>query len=293
MEVDRRSLMKGLLAGGALLALGTPPPWVFATTPTRKPDQCLLLLGGTQADDGFAKGVRAAYSGRAQKTLQVARLRHGLLRHTDSVAFLLSQSKGTRWIAVMDDASAMVFLELVRSAGGRLLSMGAHACSNDAGCRLRHTWGTTSPMHSPGGLLAAHLLQQQHSFSITESFVQSTPEDSSWTSWSAPGFSSYRITEPEAIHIHCSGLSLLDSGRKLELDTTQGWVPIPRQVCARDSVIWRSENWVESVGYVVTASALGVDSVRESCSRRVFMHQSGGTGPEQPTERFLSFVLDL
>ena len=44
MEVDRRSLMKGMLAGGALW------PWDSSLglreSPPRRPNQCLLLLGG-------------------------------------------------------------------------------------------------------------------------------------------------------------------------------------------------------------------------------------------------------
>jgi hypothetical protein len=54
-----------------------------------------------------------------------------------------------------------------------------------------------------------------------------------------------------------------------------------------------TKNWVESVGYAVTASALGVDSVRESCSSRAFVHQATGSERIGPQERFMSFVMDL
>jgi hypothetical protein len=43
----------------------------------------------------------------------------------------------------------------------------------------------------------------------------------------------------------------------------------------------------------VTASALGVDSVRESCAGRAFMHRSRNLERIQPTERFVSFVMDI
>jgi len=292
MEIDRRSLMKGMLAGGALLALGTPP-WAFAESPLRRPSQCLLLLSGAGADDLFASGARAADSGMTYDGLQTVTLKGGIMTDTDRVVTLLEQSRGARLIAVMDDASAVIFLELVRPAGVRLLSMGTHACSTDAACVLRQTWASTSQAYSAGGLLASHFLQSQRSFSITESFLQESPAEPAWTSWSAPGFSSYRFTESEPMHMHCSGLSLQDGGRRLDLDTTQGWISIPQEVCASDSVVWRSENWIESVGYVITASALGVDSVKESCSSRAFIHESGSTSPKQPTERFVSFVLDI
>src|SRR6185295_13371471 len=208
MEIDRRSLMKGMLASGALLALG-PPPWIFADSPARRPKHCVLLLGGADADDVFAYGARAACAGRTYD-LQTVTLKGGLLAGTDRVSKLLEQSRGARLIAVMDDASSVVFLELVRTAGVRLLSMGTHACSSDSSYPLRHAWATTSLAHSAGGLLALHSIQRQGSFSITESFLQEPLDVRAPASWSAPGFSSYRSGEADAMHIHCSGLALSD-----------------------------------------------------------------------------------
>ena len=292
MEVDRRSLMKGMLASGALLALGTPP-WAFGESFPRRPSQCLLLLGGSGADNWFRSGAQAATTGMTYDGLQTVKLKGGLLTDTDRAAMLLKQSRGARLIAVMEDAGAVIFLELARTAGVRLLSMGTHACSTDAASPLRHSWASTSPAHGAGGLLASQLLQRQGSFSITESFLDKSPAEGAWTSWSAPGFSSYRFTEPETMHMHCSGLSLSDGGRLIGLETTEAWIAIPQQACRRDSVTWQSENWVESVGYAVTASALGAESVRESCSERAFVQQSRNGEPIGPAERFVSFVMDI
>jgi hypothetical protein len=75
--------------------------------------------------------------------------------------------------------------------------------------------------------------------------------------------------------------------------TTEGWTPIPPQVCEQETVTWRSDDWVESVGYAVAASALGVDSVLESCSGRAFVHRSQTGERIQPPERFVSFVMDI
>jgi hypothetical protein len=292
MDVDRRSLMKGLLAGGTLLTLGVPS-WAFTDTPARRPKQCVLLLGGTSADDEFAKGTRAACVGMGYEELQTVKLTGGLLPGTDRIVTLLEQSRGARWIAVMDDAGAVVFQELIRTAGVRLLSTGAHACSSDGRCQIRHDWLVASPSQSVGGLLASQINERQDSFSITESFLQGPPEERPLTSWFAPGFSSYRLDGSEAIHMHCSGLSLSDGCGLVGLDTIEGWTSIPTQMGARDSITWASKNWAESLGHAVTVSALGVDSVQESCSGRVFMHQSGNRARRQPTERFVSFVMDI
>ena len=265
MEVDRRSLMKGMLAGGALLALGTPP-WAFGESFPRRPSQCLLLLGGSGADDWFRSGAGAAATGMTYEDLQTVKLKGGLLTDTDRVVTLLKQSRGARLIAVMDDAGAVIFLELARTAGVRLLSMGTHACSTDAASPLRHAWGSTSPVHSAGGLLASQLLQRQGSFSITESFIEESPEQSVLTSWSAPGFSSYRFTRrtrptctvPVSHSRRAAGCSVWKQPRGGSPSHSMHADMIPSHV--------GPENWVESVGYAVTASALGMDSVRESCS---------------------------
>lgn len=294
MEIDRRSLMKGLLASGALLALETPL-WTFAGSPARKPKYCVLLLGGTSADDVFERGARAACDGMTDERLQTEKLRGGLLASTDGVSKLLEQSRGARWITVMDDASAIIFLDLARMANVQLLSMGTHAYSRDSACPLRHAWATTSPTHSVGGVLASQFIQRQGSFSITETFLQAPLEERALTSWSASGFYSYRSGEADAMHLHCSGLSLSDGCGLIGLTATDEWISIPQQAGVHNSVRWQSENWVESVGYAVTASALGVDSFREPCSVRAFVHRSRDSEriQIQPTERFVSFVMDI
>jgi hypothetical protein len=68
MDVNRRNLMKGILASGTLATLGIPG---FATaglsqakgpaTDTIKARTCALLLGNTRVDDAFAKGASAAH----------------------------------------------------------------------------------------------------------------------------------------------------------------------------------------------------------------------------------------
>ncbi|HET6675317.1 MAG TPA: hypothetical protein VFG71_08260 [Nitrospiraceae bacterium] len=293
MEVDRRSLMKGMLAGGALLALGTPP-WTFAESPVRKAGGYGLFLGGSPADEAFARGARAACAALVSEDLHIVKLKDELLAGTDKIARFLERTRGIRWVAVTDDAGAVIFLELTRAAGGRLLSMGTHACLTDGAFLLRHDLAATSPAHSAGGLLASHFIQTVDRFSITEHFLQEPPEEQGGlTSWTAPGFSSYRSEEPEVIHMHCSGLSLPDGCRQLGLETSDGWVPIPPQVRVSEPLTWQSRSWLESVGYAVAASALGIGAVQESCMSRAFVHQSSDAKRTKPAERFVSFVIDV
>jgi hypothetical protein len=293
MDIDRRSLMKGMLASGTLLALGASP-WSFANSPVRRAEQCKLLLGGSSADDAFAHGSQTACAAMTRGRLPNVTLKGGLLAGEDQAVTLLEHSVGTRWITVMEDAAAMIFLELARTTGATLVSMGMHACSHDATSHLRHDLASTSSDHGAGGLLASHFTQQPVGFSITERFLQEPAEmRHGVTSWGAPGFFSHRFTGSDAVHVHCSGCSFSEGGRLLGLDAREEWIPIPPQACVRESVTWQPRNWIEAVGYAVTASALGVASVRESCRGRAFVRRSSDAKRTQPAERFTSFIMDV
>src|SRR5688500_157466 len=174
MDVYRRNLMKGALMGSTLLTLGIPPITMAAAS-AGKPGRLRLLLGSGAADAEFAAGARTAFAGNARRTatghdattetaqdgLQVIKLKDGLLNEYEEVAHLLATFRDTRWIALMDDGSAAVFTELVRNAGGSLLSLGSHASSDETGVRrmgaripaLRHVWAAASPSHAAGSIL--------------------------------------------------------------------------------------------------------------------------------------------
>ena len=292
MEIDRRSLMKGMLASGALLALGLPS-WTLANQSPARPRQCTLILGGTGADEAFARGGQSACVSMAYEGFRTSQLKHGLLTGTDEMVNLLDHSRGTRIIAILDDASGVVFLELARTAGGQLLSIGSHACSTDSACHIRHDLASTAHDYSPGGLLASQLILGPGSFLIMENYLHDASRGRALTAWSSPGFCSYRSTEPEPMHLHCSGLSLVDGCQLVAVDGSKTWAFIPPEVNDHGSMPAPTENWVESVGYAVTASALGKDSVKESCSCRAFVRRANGHEHIGPQERFMSFVMDL
>jgi hypothetical protein len=292
MEIDRRGLMKGLLASGALLALGVPS-WTFAEQPVRRPSRCLLILGDTGADEAFAVGADLACADVPYEGLRTVKLDGGLLTGLDRMASLLEQSRGTRMITVMEDAGALILLELARTAGARLLSMGTHVYSAHSTYPLRHVWATASPAHGVGGVLASQLAGRQGGFSIVEQFLQAPTDKGPLSGWSAPGFSSYRLPEAETFHLHCSGLSLADTCRAIGRTSAEGWETIPRQACAREAVRRQSQDWIESVGYAATLSALGVNCIQESCASRVFVRQSPADDRKHPQERFMTFVMDI
>jgi hypothetical protein len=341
MDINRRNLMKGVLTGGTLLALGIPPG-AFASAPAGRAGRFGLLLGNTPVDAAFAAGIRTAYADNARYVItgrsvtgasagpdapQVVKLKGGLLSDYEKVAGLLEESRDTRWIAVMDDGSAAVFTELARNAGARLVLLGSHASSSDDAFMggispgipgLRHVWTAASPAYSAGDILASRLIENQGDFSIVENFLSAEhssmqappdgaaaggPNSGSFAYW--PGFLNYRLDAPDAIHLHCSGLSPSDGCELLGWNTAGRWIPVSPQVSTgeagarRGPVQPQSTGWVESVGYAVMAAALSTSAPQESCSSRAFVHRpskdkaNARGGLTGPVERFTSFVIDI
>lgn len=291
MDIDRRGFMKIMFAGTALLACGAPA-WAMADPPRRRAEQCVLLLGHAGVEDAFEKGARAACANAEYGGLHTVKLK-GLLADPGRVVELLKQSRGMRWIVVMDDASGVVFQELARSAGGRLFSQDNHAYTEGVFPPLRNVWLAASPDQSAGGILASSLIERDGDFSIVERFLREPSTDSFQAGWSAPGFFSYRSGDPHAIHLHCSGLSLSDACGLIGMSASAGLTPISWRAVERETVTWQSDAWVESVGYAVAASAFGVSTIRESCSSRAFVHRTGRPGRVLTAQRFTSFVVDL
>ena len=131
MQTDRRSLLKGLAAAGlAVSGMGLAQA---ATVLTAKPAAATDVLAVTSAlrssalDAAFVAGVQSTARGAAHTGLQ------GL----DSAAFnqlgeLLADGKETVLVGLLDDASATLVLDLVRSAGGRVLAVENHRVDSAA-----------------------------------------------------------------------------------------------------------------------------------------------------------------
>jgi len=135
MNTDRRSVLKGLAAAGLVVA---GMPWAqAAATPAAAPagEQDALpavtaLVSGSALDaaflSGVAQAVNAAGQGAATHSLQ------GL----DTAAFmrlnaLLGDGQAGLLVGLVDDASATLVLDLVRSADGRVLSVQHHRLAQE------------------------------------------------------------------------------------------------------------------------------------------------------------------
>ena len=126
MQADRRSLLKALTAAGlAVSGIG----WAQAATSAAgrtatRPAEVLAVTSSMHAsalDQAFVAGVQSTSRNVVHTGLQ------GL----DSAAFkqlgeLLTDSQETLLVGLLDDASATLVLDLVRSSGGRVLAVEHH-----------------------------------------------------------------------------------------------------------------------------------------------------------------------
>lgn len=150
MHTNRRAFLQTLTAAGfALTGMG------LAQASTGKPAAAAgqEVLAITSATHGHA--LEAAFVQGAQSV--AARVQHSQLLGFDSASFqqlhtMLHDQQDTLLVGLLDDASATLVLDLVRSAGGRVLSEEHHRIAADATGWAHRPWSAaraTLPLHSP------------------------------------------------------------------------------------------------------------------------------------------------
>jgi hypothetical protein len=219
VDVDRRSVVKGMAAGGALLWFGAPG-WSLAGGSGGGPERFALLLAHGDADAAFAGGARTVLTRAGCRELEVVEAKGGPLADPGALAARMERSRGTRWIAVLDDAGAAIFQELVRGAGGRLLARGHHAASPHDAVPLRHLLVAASPAWSARALLASRLAGTGPRVAITETFLSETGP--------APSFR--RDDDPDAAGgwVACVGQAVAASALGLRARPRAGGDPVSR-----------------------------------------------------------------
>lgn len=137
MQTDRRTLLKGLAAAGlAVSGIGWAQAAAAKASATAAATEVLAVTTGLQGsalDAAFVTGVQSAARHASHTGLQ------GL----DSAAFtqlgsLLVDGQDTLLVGLLDDASATLVLDLVRSAGGRVLATEHHRVAHNAADWAQH-----------------------------------------------------------------------------------------------------------------------------------------------------------
>lgn len=120
MKLFRRTLLKGLLAGGAAAVAAPGLPRAFAAAAgrphaTQPAGRVVALVAGSPADDAFLDQIRGLAG-----EMTVERVNGALLGRYERFAEVVG--RGRRILALLPDADAVLFREAVRGAGGSLLA---------------------------------------------------------------------------------------------------------------------------------------------------------------------------
>lgn len=133
LNPKRRELLKSLAAAGVAVpaaAHAAIPAAAVAATATATPRRVLPVLAGTALDAAFLAGVDAA-AARSAATLLPA---HALgAFDAAALAALAPAADGpTAIVGLTDSASALLVIDRVRAAGGRIVDMTHHRLASEA-----------------------------------------------------------------------------------------------------------------------------------------------------------------
>ena len=167
MSNDRRFVLKGLAAAGLMAAM----PWAQAGSRTAAPlsdaavadaaTRVTPLVSGGALDAAFLAGVRQAV-GQPAGALAKPPLQ-GLEAATyQQLNPLLNDDTPTLLVGLLDDAAATLVLDLVRSAGGRVLSVEHHRMVQDSSGQQRA--GELGQALVAGAATAGHRQENGHAY---------------------------------------------------------------------------------------------------------------------------------
>jgi hypothetical protein len=159
---NRRDVLIGLMATGALAATGAPA--LAASARVDEATQPLaarplrLLVCGRGEDAAFIAGARAVPDAR----IDVVRLSAPLHDRLGEFVRLLEQSRGMRLGALLDDGDAIVLEAYAVRGGGRILATGSHVRADARSLRhviraSHHAAGLAMTLSAPPDLWAARL----------------------------------------------------------------------------------------------------------------------------------------
>lgn len=170
MNVERRSLLKGMALGGlAGAALGSSSLSLANSvlSPSSRPQAASLAIVSAQvARSAFVHGLQAS---PAAPELQV--MASGLdLAQLQGLQQRLSSGQPQRLIGLVDDASAALIIDLARSAGARVQWLGQHSAG--AG-HSRHRLLSAQAAHGCALHLGQQLNRCGHGFELHEQRLHS------------------------------------------------------------------------------------------------------------------------
>ncbi len=290
MKIPRRSILKGMMAGGALASYGLPRFSFAAATAVEPiaPRQFMLLTAGIgDAARSFGLGGQAAGAAGS--------LAFGIgLPDVGELYRLFPKVRGKRLVGLMSDAAYILFCEAARDAGVAQMFEGRHMIATN-GSSARHSLRSVPGFHGASETLAATLVRDDAGFAITEVPLGGSGNALRGADWTSLGFASYRVTRAspqDEIWLHLSGLGLGQGCDALGVDVSNA----ESLRCWRSGVQPRGvpgSGWEQTLGQALSALATASAGIRAPCVNQAFIHQplpqaDGGMAYDS----FVSFVME-
>jgi len=284
MKVQRRSILKGMLAAGSIAAFGAPRI-SFGANLNTGPQEFVLITGGNSA--AFAAGVRAVAA-----TNEIA-LGNGL-PDIAAARQLFDAQRGKRLVGMMADGAYVLFSELARDAGVRQVFEGRHSVAADGG--TRHSLHSVTGFQGSAEPLAAGLAQSAAAFAISEVPLGTeglTALALRGGDWSAHGFTSFHISavdDQAPLWLHLGGIAPAQGCAALGLDAAQAealrcWRSYPPQLAdAR-------QGWDHALGQTLARLAVGGRENQTPCVTQVFVHGARMLEEFSARDSCVSFVM--
>ena len=286
MKFSRRALLKGMLAGSAMAAAGLPK-MTFAKaqkSATQDAAQALVLVRCGAFDARFANGIGMA----AQRDLGA-----GPLPDYAATRALFESCRDQRLLGLMEDGAYVLFAELARDAGARLVFEGQHSVSAD-GRVSRHVLSAAAGFHGAGESLAAALTRIDAAFAIAETPVGASGRVVRGGDWSRLGFDSWHVAGEAPLWLHLAGVSRGEGCETLGVpeDQTEPLHCWPTYVPPAAAGV---SNWSAALGDALARLATGEEANRRPAVRQAFVRRvdtRDALDERATTDSYVSFVME-
>lgn len=279
MTVQRRSILKGMLAGSALAAFGIPKLSFAATKRTETRE--LVLVG---SGDGFASGVRSVVDAPVVELGSV-------LPDVAATRRLFETQQGKRLVGLMSSAAYALFSELARDAGASQVFEGRHAIADDGASR--HALNSVAGFHGSAEALAAGLAASGAAFAISEvPLGAATARGLRGGDWGPHGFKSFHVAaDCQPLWLHLAGLDLAQGCSALGVDAELA-EPLRRWRTYAPQAVDASGGWDHAVGQILASLAVGGVENKTPCVAQIFVHGSRMLEELSARDSLVSFVME-
>ena len=280
MKLHRRTLLKGMMAGSAIIAAGLPKI-SFAKSPAPEPREVVLLACGG-IDPAFLGGAAEAAASRLHD------LGAGMLPDLGATRALFASCRGARLVGLMEDAAYVLFSELARDASVRLVFEGQHSISAGGG-ESRHVFNSAAGFHGSAESLAAALTAADAAFAIAETPVGGGGRIVRGGDWSRLGFDSFHVADETPAWLHLSGVSRQQGCEALGVSAAQVeplhcWPTYVPEAAAA--------GWSATLGRTLARLAAGGEENRHPCVRQAFIRRPEALDDFAAHDSFVSFVME-